>query len=371
MSATIISGGQNGFRDPLRGPSAAQVARVHARRRTRPRARNRRQRRALQRRQLGVPPAAALSRAGAAGQVELDERGAAASRASAFRIRASSRCSSGSRCSATSRSRSGNAFTLTGRGDPEQLIGLQASAAMMPALGLRAAARPEFLGERGPPRRRARRADRPRACGSSASTAIRRVLGQALTLDGAPYTIIGVLPEAASAFPLNPFQIWVPRPAEVPFLAPSQLNNGGYFFQAIARLRPGVSLQQAREAMNVIAAGYRQANPANVDAPSQIEVVPLLDDAVGDAAAELSDALRRSRLRAADRVREHRQPAAGAIRRPPQGDRRALRARRRAARDVVRQLVTESMLARRCSAASSACCSRSGRCRRWSRSAPI
>ena len=83
------------------------------------------------------------------------------------------------------------------------------------------------------------------------------VLGQALTLNGAPYTIIGVLPEAASAFPLNPFQIWVPRPAEVPFLVPSQLNNGGFFFQAIARLRPGVSLEQAREAMNVIAAGYR------------------------------------------------------------------------------------------------------------------
>src|SRR6185369_14861209 len=107
------------------------------------------------------------------------------------------------------------------------------------------------------------------------------VLGQTLTLDGAPYTIIGVLPAAASAFPLDQLQIWVPRPAEVPFLVASQLNNGGYFFQAIARLRPGVSLEQARQAMNVVAAGYRAAHPANVDAPSQIEIVPILDDAVG------------------------------------------------------------------------------------------
>src|SRR5881396_3130598 len=30
----------------------------------------------------------------------------------------------------------GNAFTLTGRGDPEQVIGMQASAALLPALGL-------------------------------------------------------------------------------------------------------------------------------------------------------------------------------------------------------------------------------------------
>ena len=54
-------------------------------------------------------------------------------------------------------------------------------------------------------------------------------------------------------------EIWVPRPAEVPYLVPSQLNNGGFFFQAVARLRPDVSLEQAREAMNVIAAGYRAA----------------------------------------------------------------------------------------------------------------
>src|SRR4029434_3401633 len=100
------------------------------------------------------------------------------------------------------------------------------------------------------------------------------VLGQALTLDGAQYVIIGVLPEAATAFPLNQLQFWVPRPAEVPFLVPSQLNGGGFYFRSIARLRPGVSLRQAQDAMDVVAAGYRAAYPANVDAPSHIEVVP-------------------------------------------------------------------------------------------------
>jgi predicted permease len=175
----------------------------------------------------------------------------------------------------------GNAFTLTGRGDPEQLIGLQASAALLPALGLEPVLGRNFSADE----------DRP---GGEPVVLISHqiwqqrfnrdpsVLGQALTLDGAPYTIIGVLPEAATAFPLNQLQIWVPRPAEVPYVVPSQLNNGGYFFQVVGRLRPGVSLEQAREAMNVIAAGYRAANPANVDAPSRIEVVPLLEDAVGE-----------------------------------------------------------------------------------------
>ena len=174
----------------------------------------------------------------------------------------------------------GNAFTMTGRGDPEQLIGIQASATLLPALGLQPVIGRNFT------------EIEDRAGGEHVvliSHAMWRqrfdaapsVLGQTLTLNGAPYTIIGVLPEAATAFPLNQFQIWTPRPADVPFLIPSQLNNGGYFFQAVARLRPGVSLMQAREAMNVIASSYRSAHPGNVDAPSQIEVVPVLDDAVG------------------------------------------------------------------------------------------
>jgi predicted permease len=174
----------------------------------------------------------------------------------------------------------GNAFTLTGRGNPEQLPALQASAALLPAMGLTPALGRNFSADE----------DRP---GGTPVVLISHqlwqerfnrdpsVLGQALTLNGAPYTIVGVLPEAATAFPLNQIQLWVPRPAEVPYLVRSQLDNGGFFFQAIARLRPGVSLEQAREAMNVIAAGYRTSHPANVDAPSKIEVVPVLDDAVG------------------------------------------------------------------------------------------
>jgi predicted permease len=175
----------------------------------------------------------------------------------------------------------GNAFTLTGKGDPEQVIALHASAEVLPTLGLSPQLGRNFAAAE----------DRPggervvlighrfwqRRFNGDASA-----IGQALTLDGAPYTVIGVLPEAATSFPFGQIDLWVPRPAEVPYLAPSQLNNGGYFFQVIARLRPGVSLQQAREAMNVIAAGYRQSRASNVDAPSTIELLPLLEDAVGE-----------------------------------------------------------------------------------------
>jgi predicted permease len=175
----------------------------------------------------------------------------------------------------------GNAFTLTGKGDPEQVIALHASAALLPTLGLEPQLGRNFAADE----------DRP---GGERVVLIghrfwqRRfngdpsAIGQALTLDGAPYTIIGVLPEAATSFPLGQIDVWVPRPAEVPYLAASQLNNGGYFFQVIGRLKPGVSIEQAREAMRVIEAGYREAHASNVDAPSRIELLPILEDAVGD-----------------------------------------------------------------------------------------
>lgn len=174
-----------------------------------------------------------------------------------------------------------NGFTITGRGDPQQVFGTHISANFLPTLGVQ-----PLLGRNFSPDE-----DRPggepvvmlsHAFWQRQFNADPSVLGQALTLDGRPHTIVGVLPPAMSAFPFNQQQVWVPRPAEVPFLVPSQLNGGGFFFQAIARLKPGASLRQAQENMDVLAASYREANPKNVDAPSRIELVPLLEDAVGE-----------------------------------------------------------------------------------------
>ena len=97
-------------------------------------------------------------------------------------------------------------FTLTGRGDPEQLIGLKTSAAQLPALGLQPVLGRNFSPTEDSP------GGQPVVLISHGMWRLRfnrdpSVLGQALTLDGAPYVIIGVLPEAATAFPLNQLQI--------------------------------------------------------------------------------------------------------------------------------------------------------------------
>jgi predicted permease len=172
-------------------------------------------------------------------------------------------------------------FTITGRGDPTQVQGIQASANYLTTLGIQPLHGRNFSADE----------DRP---GGAPVVLLSHnywkkqfnsnpaVLGESLTLDGVPHTIIGVLPPALSAFPLTQVELWTPRPAEVPFLVPAQLNGGGFFFQVIARLKPGVSLAQARENVSVLAAGYRQAHPANSDAPTQAEVTPMLDVLVGN-----------------------------------------------------------------------------------------
>jgi predicted permease len=170
------------------------------------------------------------------------------------------------------------AYTLTGRGDPEQVFGRHASSTLLPTLGLE-----PLLGRNFSADEDRRGGERVALIGHAMwQQRFNRdpsALGQTLMLDGAPYIIIGVLPEAATAFPLDRQQIWLPRPTTIVY--PEALTNGGYFLQVVARLAPGVSLEQAGAAMDVIAGGYRAAKPGNLDAPSRIEVVPLLEDAVG------------------------------------------------------------------------------------------
>ena len=172
-------------------------------------------------------------------------------------------------------------FTLTGHGDPEQVPGVLASGDYLKVLGVQPLHGRGFSADEeaagGPDVVLISHSFWRRKLGGSQSA-----LGQSLTLDGRPRTIIGILPEAMSRFPFNQTDLWTPRPAEVPFLVPAQVDNGAFTFQVIGRLKPGVTLQQARENVKLIAAAYQAEHPRNVDAPSRALVNLWLEDLVGN-----------------------------------------------------------------------------------------
>jgi putative ABC transport system permease protein len=83
-----------------------------------------------------------------------------------------------------------------------------------------------------------------------------RAVGTTLTLDGTPHVVIGVMPPHFR-FPTEEVQLWVPltlREAEF-------TNRANTSLEGVARLRPGVSFEQARADATAIAARLAREYP--------------------------------------------------------------------------------------------------------------
>jgi putative ABC transport system permease protein len=92
-------------------------------------------------------------------------------------------------------------------------------------------------------------------------------LGKPLVLDGKSATVVGILP-ASFRFPLQfpEPDVWLPRPSETVLLTPAQVRSGASYFNMIARLRPGETLQRAKAEFDAINASYKQQFASNADA---------------------------------------------------------------------------------------------------------
>jgi putative ABC transport system permease protein len=147
-------------------------------------------------------------------------------------------------------------LTLTGAGEPDRLQGQMASASLFPLLGVKPP-----LGRTIEPAD-----DRPnsapvvmlsyglwqRRFGGTAD-----VLGRSITLDNNPYTVIGVLPPGFEF--LQPADVMVAMEPWAKTLPDDRSWHPG--IQPLARLRPGVSLDQARAEMMTIAKRLEQQYP--------------------------------------------------------------------------------------------------------------
>ena len=104
----------------------------------------------------------------------------------------------------------------------------------------------------------------------------RSVVGRVITVNGRPHTIVGVMPPRFN-FPERG-EAWVPFGA--PPWAVEQ-RSARQYAGAIGRLRPGVSLEQARADLGRISASLERSYPADNRGWSA-ELTPLRDDLVRD-----------------------------------------------------------------------------------------
>ena len=157
-----------------------------------------------------------------------------------------------------------------------------------------------------------------------------------MLLDGTPHVIVGIMP-ATFSFPTRESAFWTLMPGV------ERLNEerDNYWFNALGRLKPGVTLEQARVDLGVIESrlerAYPEVNPKNGARRSTCAT------SIGPLARAADGALRRVALGAADRLRQPGEPAHRAILRATARAGAASGARRRRER-LVRQLLTESLL---------------------------
>jgi putative ABC transport system permease protein len=103
----------------------------------------------------------------------------------------------------------------------------------------------------------------------------RDVLGRTVRLDGKPHTVIGVLAPGGLRCLDGDAIAFVPLAAEKVRDGP-----GVHYYQVIARLKPGVSVEQSQAAMTVLADALRKKEPRYGD--WGVKLVSLRKDLLGD-----------------------------------------------------------------------------------------
>ena len=141
----------------------------------------------------------------------------------------------------------GGSVTLTGVNEPVQLRGNRVSSHYFDIFGVKASLGRTFAGDEDQAGKE-RVAVLSHALWDSQFGADPNVLGRAITLDGQPHTVVGVLP-AGGAFDRAFAQIWRPLVFE-----PQNMTRNFHWFGAFAKLKRGVTVKQATAQMDAIGA---------------------------------------------------------------------------------------------------------------------
>jgi predicted permease len=171
-------------------------------------------------------------------------------------------------------------FSLTGLGDPQRINGMMVSANFFPTLGVN-----PLIGHDFDPQQDVL-GGKPEVMISAGMWsekfgAAPDVIGKTMALNGTPYTIVGIVPSSFHLYMQNfrTSDIYVPLGQwnDVIF----HQRDVGMGMNAVARLKPGVTLEQARADMEHVTQNLAAAYP-DADAKTRATVLSLKDKIVGD-----------------------------------------------------------------------------------------
>lgn len=163
------------------------------------------------------------------------------------------------------------AANLVGQGEPERLVGTATDAELFPTLGVQPVLGRFFTAED----------DRAGAPGTvilsyslwqNVFGGEPSVLGKKVILNGEACTVIGVMP-ATFQFPNRETEYWIPTR----YGADAYEDRNNNWLHVLARLKPGVSLEQAQAELTVIAAQLERQYPKEND-KTGANVVRLRDE---------------------------------------------------------------------------------------------
>jgi putative ABC transport system permease protein len=178
-------------------------------------------------------------------------------------------------------------FNATGGEGPEQLSGARVSHAFFGVLGVDVAIGRAFTAAEdapgGPAVAILGRRYWTRTFGGNPGA-----VGATLTLNGAPYTVVGALGLDLPP-PFDDVDVWSTRVDELSGFSPQLINGGLGYLTAVARLGPGVRVGQAQAEVDAIARAYARANPTNTDADpdASLRLVPIREQTVGSTRSPL------------------------------------------------------------------------------------
>jgi putative ABC transport system permease protein len=173
-------------------------------------------------------------------------------------------------------------FNLTGDGDPERVTAYKVTGNFFPLFGVQPALGRTFVADD----------DRPGAqkvavlshslwqtrYGSNS-----QIVNRDIQLDGEKYTVVGVMPAGFQFFESD-VRLWVPLALDAEDLA----NRGGHYLKVIARLKPGVTMDQAQADVAAVMARIGKDYPEETNnGKVGAFVMPLREQLSGDVRTSL------------------------------------------------------------------------------------